>query len=71
VRFEKRYVHDFSISFCHKCEFGALEEYQAGDPEVLGSSTVFVFFKHGDQRKITLVRFFREALRLICGRAEA
>jgi hypothetical protein len=51
------------------CECGAVEEYQAGNPEERGLSPACVIcFLQAlrVKRKITLVRFFREALRHIC-----
>jgi hypothetical protein len=56
------------------CECGAVEEYQAGNPEERGLSPAcvicFLQALHV-KRKITLVRFFREALRHICVMAGA
>jgi hypothetical protein len=56
------------------CECGPVEEYQAGTPEERGSNPACVIcFLQAlrVKRKITLVRFFREALRHICVTAGA
>ncbi len=72
VKFDKKYVHHFLIQlFIFKCECGAMEEYQVGVPEGNGS-ILFSFLQAGRVKcKITLVRFFWEALRHICVTAGA
>jgi hypothetical protein len=53
-----------------KCQCGALVESQAGDPE--DQPVLFSFLQTWRvKRKITLVLFFREALRHICVTAVA
>ncbi len=42
VKFDKKNVHYFLFSSIYKCECGAMEEYQAGVPEVNGSIPVCV-----------------------------
>ena len=64
------------LKFSSKCKYqcGALVESQVGDPEDNGSSQpcVINFLQaRRVKRKITLVLFFREALRHICVTAEA
>jgi hypothetical protein len=73
VKTKSMYILPY-FGFLCKCKCGALVEYQVGDPEAPGSTPACVgYFLQAwrVKRKITLVPFFREALRHICVTAGA